>query len=132
MEEGRRSYLISDADGSVSQTVAHLCEARGLRAATRLGELGAGPLLLYLASPRETVPWNRLPGVLVNKYRGHALLTRKSKLARLLRGYSRHPPTFVLSPPAVLATPSADTPCTASRPSPMSSSATRGCLVPPL
>jgi len=93
------SYLIPDVDGSVSRTIASYCAERGHQAANRLGQQG---LLLYLASPRETVPWPELGGVLVNKYRGHALLTRKSKLARLLRGYDRHPPTFVLSPPAVL------------------------------
>jgi hypothetical protein len=95
--------VLSDADGSVSRTIAALCAERGLRPVSKLADCGDGRVLAYLASPRESVPWSQLIGVLVNRYRGNALLTRKSRLARLLRGYAQHPATFMLSPPAVLA-----------------------------
>lgn len=102
MEETRgRLCVLSDADGSVSRTIATLFKERGGTIVSQMAEQGGSQLLLYLASPRETVPWAKLNGVFVNKYRGHSLLTRKSRLARLLRGYTWHPPTFVLSPPEV-------------------------------
>jgi hypothetical protein len=95
--------VLADADGSVSRTMAELCAKRGFLPVARLADRGDGQVLVYLASPREAVPWPQLNGVLVNRYRRNALLTRKSKLARLLRGYAQHPATFVLSPPSVLA-----------------------------
>lgn len=97
------AVVLSDSDGSVSRTIAELCAERGLRPVAQLADRGDGRVLIYLSSPRESVPWSQLNGVLVNRYRGNALLTRKSKLARLLRGYAQHPATFVLSPPVVLA-----------------------------
>ena len=57
-----------------------------------------------MASPRETIEWDSLARglgtTLINKYRGHASLTRKSNLSRIASTAPgmRHPETFVITP----------------------------------
>lgn len=100
-----RTFVQHDGTGSTSAEIARLLVARGLKPLPEsAGGNAVASAAVYLASPRETIPWAQLadgPPTLVNKYRGHALLTRKSKLARLLRGYERHPQTFVITPSAL-------------------------------
>uniref|UniRef100_A0A7S4HCU9 Tubulin--tyrosine ligase n=1 Tax=Prymnesium polylepis TaxID=72548 RepID=A0A7S4HCU9_9EUKA len=91
-----------DADGSVSTTLQTLLLEHGFEDREASGEPGG--LHFHLASPRETIEWDRFARsqgkTLVNKYRSHASLTRKSNLARAATSTPgmRHPQTFVITP----------------------------------
>lgn len=102
--ERQRALVNRDAAGSTSEALAAILVSSGLRPLPPDSPpVAAAAAAVYLAAPRDAVPWAQLeegPLTLVNKIRGHELLTRKSKLARLLRDHPAqpHPQTFVLVP----------------------------------
>lgn len=100
-----RHVINRDVDGSTSNALAALLVSHGFKSLPLDSPLAAtAGASIYLAAPRDSIPWAQLEDggalTLVNKIRGHELLTRKSKLARLLRDHSAqpHPQTFVLVP----------------------------------
>ena len=104
-ERAVRSFVNRDMEGSTSNALAAILAAHDLKPMGPDAPVSAAAgAAVYLAAPRDAIPWAQLEEgpqlTLVNKLRGHEILTRKSKLARLLRDHPAqpHPQTFVIVP----------------------------------